>query len=172
MTLDYDVFDHELSNVGIDTNDRKHSRTAIGSAVGLSVSNLLRSAADSKVVILLTDGINNHGGLDPITAAQIASDYGIRVYTIGAGLPEGRRDPIDEDTLRRIAEITGAKYYRATDTQSLQGAYDEINELERTEIEIGDVYDFNDGFVPYALVGTLALFLSIFTRRQWFEAIP
>lgn len=187
LTLDYGVFERELDRVGIDMNDEKSRRTAIGSAVGLSVSRLNKSEAESKVIILLTDGINNHGNLDPITAAQVARDYGIRVYTIGAGSAKGglitentmlgpvvtgRSEPIDETMLKRIAEITGAKYYRATDVESLEGAYQEINELEATEIELGDVYDYEEGFVPYAIAGAVAMALSVFSRRRWFEAIP
>ena len=80
--------------------------------------------------------------------------------------------PIDEETLRRIASITGGKYYRATDTKSLRGAYQEINELEATEVEIGDVYDYNEGFVPYALAGTGFMMISILSRRRWFESVP
>ena len=187
LTLDYDVFERELMRVRIDKNDEKHSRTAIGSAIGLAVSNLLKSEAKSKVIILLTDGINNHGELDPITAAQIAKEYGIRVYTIGAGAAEGgmvsqntllgpvtsgRASPIDENALRRIAEETGAKYYRATDTDSLQEAYREINELETTEIEIGDAFEYDEGFVPYAFLGMAGIATSVFSRRRWYESIP
>lgn len=187
LTLDYGVFERELDAVIIDRNDEKTNRTAIGSAVGLAISRLIKSEAKSKVIILLTDGINNHGSLDPITAAQLAKDYDIRVYTIGAGSPTGGRgtrrtllgtqsirtsDPIDENTLQRIASITGGKYYRAENVDTLQGAYQEINELETTEVEIGEAYEYEDGFVPYALLGALAISVSVFTRRRWFESIP
>ncbi len=187
LTLDYGVFERELDRVVIDRNDEKTHSTAIGSAIGLAVANLDKSEAKSKVIILLTDGNNNSGNLDPITAAQVAKKFGIRVYTIGAGSPSGgvvmqntlfgqmsttSRAPIDEETLRRIANITGGKYYRATDTKSLRGAYQEINELEATEIEIGDVYDYDDGFVPYALAGTGLMVVAIFSRRRWFESVP
>lgn len=183
LTLDYAIFERELTKVAIDKNDAKTNRTAIGSAIGLSVSNLNRSEAKSKVIVLLTDGNNNHGNLDPITASQLAKDYGVRVYTIGAGSPESgrlalgglvapRNDPIDEATLKQIAETTGGKYYRATDLASLQEAYQEINELEKTEIQVEDVYDYEDAFLPYAMFGGVAVSLSILTRRQWFEAVP
>lgn len=79
---------------------------------------------------------------------------------------------IDEDALKRIAETTGAKYYRAVDTESLQEAYAEINELEVTEIEMGDYFEHKDGFMPYAVAGTLAILASVFSRRRWFETIP
>ncbi len=187
LTLDYGVLERELDALEIDKDDQKSHRTAIGSAIGLAISKLDKSEAKSKVIILVTDGINNHGNLDPITAAQVASDFGIRVYTIGAGSTDGGRvmrdtmlgpivrpagDPIDEASLQRIASISGAKYYRAVDMESLTGAYQEINELETTEVKIGDVYDYSDGFMPWALLGTVATTASIFVRRRWFEAIP
>ena len=177
LTLDYGLLEHDLKRVYIDQRDEKHNRTAIGSAIGLAVSNLSKSQAESKVIILLTDGINNHGSLDPITAAEIAKRYNMRIYTIGAGSPArrsavGRDNPIDEDTMKRIASTTGGKYYRATDLESLREAYEEINELETTEVELGEIYEYDEAFVPYAVVGAVAMLLSIFTRRRWFEAIP
>lgn len=186
LTLDYGVLQHDLERVVIDENDDKSHRTAIGSAIGLAVSKLSKSEAKSKVVILLTDGINNHGNLDPITAAQIAKEYGIRVYPIGAGAAGGRvtrntllgpivqtvGEPIDEASMKRIAEITGGKYYRATDMQSLRQAYEEIGRLETTEVELGDLYDYRDGFMPYALAGLAALSVSLLGRRQWFDPVP
>lgn len=177
LTLDYRLLEHDLEKVYIDQRDDKHNRTAIGSAIGLAVSNLSKSPAKSKVIILLTDGINNHGSLDPITAAELAKRYDMRVYTIGAGSPArrsalGRNNPIDEESMKRIASTTGGKYYRATDLQSLHEAYEEINQLETTEIDLGEVYDYDEAFVPYAVVGAAAMLLSVFTRRRWFEAIP
>ncbi|MCP4641053.1 MAG: VWA domain-containing protein [bacterium] len=187
LTLDYDMLERELDVATIDETDQRKRGTAIGSAVGLAVSKLRKSEAKSKVIILLTDGRNNSGELDPITASRFAKEYGIRIYSIGAGsegealVPHrtvfGERLvpmslPIDLDTLNRIAEISGGRFYRATDTQSLQGAYDEINELETTEVDIDDYYDYEEGFVPWAAVGAVALGLSILTRRVWFEPIP
>ncbi len=181
LTLDYGILLHELDRAGITRNERKDG-TAIGSAIGLAVRRLSQSEAKSKVIVLLTDGLNNAGELDPVTAARLAEKYGMRVYTIGAGatrrdpmnffLGGGRSQPIDEGTLREIAEITGARYYRAADTESLKQAYAEINELEMTEIEVGDYYEYKEAFVPYVLLGALALLASLFGRRQWFEVIP
>lgn len=187
LTLDYGVFERELEQAVIAEGEAKSKRTAIGSAIGLAVSRLRKSEAESKVIILLTDGQNNAGELDPFTAAQLAKDYGIRVYTIGCGSPEGgrvvqqtlfgqimggRSEPIDEETLKRIAAMTGAKYYRATDTESLKEAYAEINKLETTEVEIGDYYEHDEGFLPYTVLGAVVLAASIFARRSWFEPIP
>lgn len=187
LTLDYGILERELEMAVVDERDPRSQKTAIGSAIGLAVSRLRKSEAKTKIIILLTDGINNSGELDPLTAAELARDYGIRIYTIGAGSPEGgltaqrsllgllaRRssEPIDEESLKTIAEKTGGKYYRATDIDSLLGAYEEISQLETTEIEVGDFYQYEEGFMPYALLGSLALLASIISRRTWFEAIP
>jgi len=183
LTLDYAILERELDRAEVVAHDRRKDGTAIGSAIGLAVRRLSQSEAKSKVIILLTDGLNNRGELDPVTAAQLSKRYGIRVYTIGAGaVREGyihlpgqlprRRQPIDEAALQKIAEITGAQYYRATDTRSLQRAYAEIDELEATEIEIGDYYEYNEAFMPYVLGGALLLLAGAFSRRLWFETIP
>jgi len=188
LTLDYGLLEHELELAQIDEENPRHGATAIGSAIGLAVSRLRKSEANSKVIILLTDGVNNAGELDPMTAARFAEEYGIRIYTIGAGsrgqayVPQrdllfGERlvrvdAPIDEALLEKIAAATTGKYYRATDTASLEGAYAEINQLEATEIELDDYYEHKEVFVPYAVAGTLALALAVFTRRGWFETVP
>ena len=187
LTLDYGVLEHELDRTQINPEDARSQRTAIGSAIGLAVSRLRKSEARSKVIILLTDGLNNSGELAPMTAAQLAKDYNIRIYTIGAGSLEGGLVPmrtlfgtvmqrsdegIDEAALKKIAAATEGKYYRATDTSTLQEAYHEINKLETTEVELNDYYDYRDGFVPYAVTGMLLMLAAVFSRRQWFEAIP
>jgi len=148
---------------------------------------LRKSEAKSRVIILLTDGRDNASKLDPISAAHLAQEYNVRIYTIGAGskgdvlMPQqtifGRimqpaQMPIDEDMLRKIASVTGGAYYRATDTASLQDAYAEINKLETTEIELDDYYYHEEGFVPFAVMGAFALAGAIFVRRLWFEPIP
>lgn len=177
LTLDYALLEHDLADIEIDQRDEKHNRTAIGSAIGLAVSNLTKSPAESRVIVLLTDGINNHGSLDPMTAAEIAKRFGMRVYTIGAGsaVPRSavaRDNPIDEETMKRVSEATGAKYYRATDLASLQQAYDEINKLETTDIDLGEVYDYDEAFMPFLVAGLVTMMAAVFSRRIWFEAIP
>ncbi|MCL4691739.1 MAG: VWA domain-containing protein [Candidatus Hydrogenedentes bacterium] len=187
LTLDYAVLERDLENAEINTREQSKQGTAIGSAIGLAVSKLRKSEAKNKVIILLTDGRNNEGELDPLTAAQLAQEYGIRIYTIGAGssdevlvtsetlfgpMPDIRRLPIDEETLRQIADITGGRFYRATDLESLHGAYQEINELETTEVELGDYYEYKEAFMPWAALGAVALLASVFTRRYRFEPIP
>lgn len=185
LTLDYDVVAHELDTYQLDQHDRRAQGTAIGSALGLALSKLRKSKAKTKIIILLTDGLNNMGELDPMTAADIAKDYKVRVYTIGAGskgtvlVPSGfgntyiqARLPIDVDLLNRIANLTGGKFFRATNTESLDEAYNEIDRLERTKIKVKDYYDYEEEFMPYALLGSLALLASIFSRRFWFDPIP
>ncbi|MBI2435939.1 MAG: VWA domain-containing protein [Candidatus Hydrogenedentes bacterium] len=182
LTLDYEILERELQVAQIENTDRQKEGTAIGSAIGLAVSRLKESEAKSKVMVLLTDGLNNRGELDPITAATVAKQYGIRIYTIGAGSTKSGLVPglimpqlgqaIDEKAMQKIADTTGGKYFRATDLDSLVQAYDEINQMETTEIEVGDYYEYKAAFMPYLLLGTLALLLGLLARRQWFEVLP
>ena len=126
--------------------------TAIGMGLATSVNRLKESKAQSKVVILLTDGVNNSGFIEPLTAAELAVEYGIKTYTIGVGTngnaqfpvainPDGsfqyalQQVEIDEKLMKRIAEKTGGQYFRAQDNQELEAIYNEINQLEKTEIE-------------------------------------
>jgi Ca-activated chloride channel family protein len=188
LTLDYGLLQRDIENTYINERDQRSQRTAIGSAIGLAVGRLRKSEAESKVIVLLTDGLNNAGELDPITAAEIAKEFGIRVYTIGAGSTgevfmqhRGILGPttqrlrgleLDVNMLTRIADITGGKFYRATDIESLHGAYEEINQLETTEIEMDDYYEYEEGFMPFTIAGTLMLALAVFSRRTWFDPIP
>lgn len=186
LTVDYGVLEVNIGNTQIE-NSPAGRATAIGSALGLAVSKLRNSAAKAKVIVLLTDGRNNYGELDPFTAANIAKEYGIRVYTIGAGnsdvaaVPQEsfgmlgavqQQMPIDTEGLERIASITGGKFFRATDYQSLEGAYNEINQMETTRIELGDYYEYQEAFLPWAITGALLVMSSILTRRVWFEPVP
>ncbi|MDR9416105.1 MAG: VWA domain-containing protein [Gracilimonas sp.] len=147
--------------------------TAIGMGIATAINRLKDSNAESKVIILLTDGQNNAGEVDPVTAADLASTYGIKIYTIGAGTrgtaPYPIQDPIfgrryqnvqvniDEDMLTRVAEITNGRYFRATDSQELQNIYTEIDELEKTEVEELIYTDYEDLYERY-----LALALGFF----------
>lgn len=180
LTLDYDILERELDNADIAAQHKQG--TAIGSALGLAVRRLNRSEAQSKVVVLLTDGVNNRGELDPITAARLAKEYDIRVYTIGAGSPEEmvvqrglipmRTEAIDEEMLQEIARITGGRYYLASDTDALVRAYDEISALETTEVDIGDYYEVREEIMPWLIAGGMMLLASVLTRRLWFEVLP
>src|SRR4030095_16633927 len=147
--------------------------TAVGSALATAVNRLEASDTKSKIVILLTDGQNNAGKIPPMTAAETAKTLGYRVYTIGAGtrgsapFPQsdafGRRVyvsmpvDIDEETLRRIADTTGGRYFRATDTASLEQIYDEIDKLERSPQEGLQYLEYHELYVWLALPALLLL---------------
>lgn len=183
LTLDYGILEYELERAQSVAGDRRKDGTAIGSALGLAVRRLSQSEAKSKVVVLLTDGLNNAGELDPRDAAKIAKENNVRVYTIGAGTTEGgvlpapflsvrQAQPIDEGMLTEIAQSTGGRYYRATDTESLQRAYEEIDQLEATEVEGQDYYEYREAYHPWLWAGATAVLLSLFLRRFWLEPVP
>lgn len=150
--------------------------TAIGDAIASAVNRLRDSAAKSKVVVLLTDGINNRGMLSPANAAQAAKAMGVRIYTVGAATtgivafpvndPFGgtryvrQQSEIDEDTLKEIAETTGAKYFRATDLKGLERVYEEIDRMEKTEITVDQYRRFEERFMPWLALGLACLGLE------------
>jgi Ca-activated chloride channel family protein len=151
--------------------------TAIGDAIASGVNRLRNSQAKSKVVILLTDGIHNAGRLSPQDAAQAAAALGIKVYTVGAGSDQPRGagifgfmqggGEIDEATLKKIAEITKAKYFRATDLASLEETYRAIDEMEKTKIELDQYTRYEEVFAPFLVLGLACLALETllgFTR--------
>ncbi len=162
--------------------------TAIGMGLATSVNRLKESSAKSKVIILLTDGVNNSGFIDPSTAADLASSYGIKTYTIGLGSngnalapvalnPDGSfrfgmtKVEIDEELLSSIANKTGGLYFRATTNKSLQEIYDEINKLEKTEVE---EIRFSDAEEKYRLLIIIALgliFVEFIFRKIIFKSI-
>jgi len=162
--------------------------TAIGSALATAVSRLEASDAKSKIVILLTDGQNNTGKVPPMTAAETAKTLGYRVYTIGAGtrgtapFPQvdafGRRVyvnlpvDVDEDTLKQIAEVTGGRYFRATDTASLQQIYDEIDKLERSPEQGLQYLEYHELYVWLALPALLLLAAEAVLAQTWLRVLP
>lgn len=161
--------------------------TAIGNGLATAVARLKDSDAISRVVILLTDGENNAGEIAPLTAAEIARTFGIRVYTIGVGTvgtapypvqtPYGTqlRDievKIDEEMLREISSITDGRYFRATSNTKLQEIYAEIDQLEKSKIEVREVSRRSEEFMPFALAGILMLALSLLLSATVFKNIP
>ena len=151
--------------------------TAIGDAIASGVNRLRDSQAKTKLVILLTDGIHNAGRLTPPDAAQAAAALGIKVYTIGAGSDQPRAagifglmqggNEIDEATLKKIAEITKARYFRATDLKSLEETYRAIDQMEKTKIELDQYTRYEEKFAPFLALGLLCLALETllgFTR--------
>ncbi len=172
LTLDYNVLLELLDSVEIGMIDE--ARTAIGMAVATAANRLRESDAESRVVILLTDGRSNAGEIDPITAAQAAAALGIKIYTIGAGTPEGGLVPvddpirgrrylrvendIDEEMLREIASLTGGRYFRATSEGMLATLYERIGALEKTKIEVKHFTTYEE-LAPRLMLMAMALLL-------------
>lgn len=162
--------------------------TAIGNGLATAVNRLRESDAHSKVIILLTDGVNNAGQIAPLTAAEIAKTYGIRVYTIGVGTHGTAPMPyydrfgrtvfmdapveIDEKILTDIAAMTGGEYFRATDNNSLREVYERINQLEKTKIETNEFTKYHELFAHYALLALALLVLEFIVRRLVLRRIP
>ena len=185
LTLDYDVVTTLLDELEVGIID---DGTAIGMGLATAVKRLQGSEADSKVIILLTDGRNNRGEIDPVTAAQLAQALDVRIYAIGAGTQGVARVPvddplfgrryaqmqvdIDEPTLQETAALTGGRYFRATDTESLQQIYKEIDELETTEIEVELFTRYGELFHVPLLFGLGALLLEVGLGRTVLRKIP
>ena len=163
--------------------------TAIGMGLATAVNRLKDSESVSKVVILLTDGVNNSGYIQPMTAAQIASQFDVKVYTIGIGSvgealtpvsvrSDGRyifglaRVEIDEQLLKEIAEMTGGDYFRATSKEGLEEIYNKIDQLEKTEIEVTTIRRYSEEFYVFAGLGLLLLILELLLRYTVFRALP
>ena len=161
--------------------------TGIGMGLTTAINRLKDSKAKSKIVILMTDGVNNAGFIEPQTASDIAQQYGIKVYTIGIGsngmadfpyaiAPNGQflfrmmKVEIDESLLRSIAKNTGGKYFRANSNQKLEAIYNEINKLETTEIQELKFYDYDEKFRPFALFAGLLLLLELGLRNTLFRS--
>ncbi len=161
--------------------------TAIGMGLATSVNRLKDSKATSKVIILLTDGVNNSGFIDPKIASELAVEYGIKTYTIGLGtngmalspvaiLPNGNfqygriQVEIDEALLKEIAEVTGGKYFRATNNKKLEEIYDEINKLEKTEIEEFKFYNYEEKYRSLVILAGLLLLLELLLRFTVFRS--
>lgn len=162
--------------------------TAIGMGLATAVNRVRDSKAKSKVIILLTDGVNNSGDIGPVTAAEIAAGYDIRVYTIGVGsqgtapIPVqdmfGRtltRDmpvEIDEEVLKKIAGTTGGSYFRATDNNKLREIYQEIDQLEKTRLDVKQFSKKKEEYFPFLLAAMIILLLEILLRYTVFRSIP
>jgi Ca-activated chloride channel homolog len=161
--------------------------TAIGLGLANAVSRIKDSQAKSKVIILLTDGSNNRGDIDPITAAEIAKTFGIRVYTIGIGTKGKAPYPfktaygiqyqnidvvIDEEPLRQIAGTTGGVYYRATNNNKLKGIYNEIDKLEKTKMKVHEYSKKNEEYRLFGLAALLMLLAEVLLRKTILRRLP
>ncbi|GAA4301701.1 VWA domain-containing protein [Compostibacter hankyongensis] len=185
ITTDHAVLENQIKKVN---SGMLQDGTAIGMGLGTSVDRLRNSQAKSKVIILLTDGVNNTGLVDPLTALEIAKSYKIRVYTIGVGtrgvapypvpLPGGGVQmqnmdvQIDEALLQKIAQGTGGQYFRATNNNSLQNIYQRIDDMEKTKVEISSYKRYAELFYPFALAALCLLLLEIVLRYTVFRSLP
>jgi Ca-activated chloride channel family protein len=172
---------------GINIVNEKFDGTAVGMALAGGINRLRDSDAKSKVIVLLSDGRNNAGELDPITTSELARDFGIRIYTIGAGtrgtasLPVQTalgvrnvqvRVDVDEESLQKIADITGGKYFRATDERSLAEVYQEINEMETTQYNVREYIQHAELFYLPLMIGFILLILEYILGRSIFRRFP
>lgn len=161
--------------------------TAIGDGLATSVNRLKESKAVSKVIILLTDGVNNMGSLDPLSSAEIAKMYGVRIYTIGVGsegnapypvqTPFGKQTQymevkIDEALLQQVAELTDGRYFRATSNSKLREIYDEIDKLEKSKIDVTEFKKKKEEFLPFALLAFLLITVEVLLRNTVFRSSP
>lgn len=183
ITIDHDVLSEQISQIksGVLVDG-----TAIGDGLGTSVDRIRRSNGKSKIVILLTDGVNNTGKVGPELALEVAKAYKVRVYTIGVGTrgmapypvqtPFGMQTQmqevqIDEPLLKKIAAETGGKYYRATSNSSLASIYKDIDKLEKTKVEISSYKHYAELFFPFALIAIICLSLEMLLRYTVFKSI-
>ncbi len=187
-TVDHNVLRRMLDQTKLATELQIEDGTAIGMGLANAANMLKDSDAKSKVVILLTDGVNNAGQIDPVTAAEAASTLGIKVYTIGMGRPGqvpvpvvdtfGRErivmqeSTLDEETLTQIADETGGRYYRAENTEGLRAIYDEINSLEKSQIEIETFTNYSELFGWILAPGLALLLVEMFLRQTLFRTVP
>ncbi|OIO32627.1 MAG: aerotolerance regulator BatA [Candidatus Omnitrophica bacterium CG1_02_40_15] len=185
LTLDYGALLELLDKVDIGMIE---DGTAIGMAISNAVNRLRDSTVKSKIIILLTDGVNNAGKIDPLTAAKAAKALGIKIYTVGAGKPGGAMYPvedpifgkryvhmdteIDETLLKNIADETGGLYFRAKDKEGLREIYKTIGQLEKTKIETKEYANYTELAGIFILPGFISLFLEIILGNTLFRKIP
>lgn len=184
LTTDRNVLKAQLSNV---QSGLLEDGTAIGSGLATGVDRLRNSPSKSKVIILLTDGENNGGLIDPNTAKEIAKSIGVRVYTVGMGtegfapvpvqtasgiVMQREKVNIDEKLLTQIATETGGKYYRAKDNESLKSIYGEIDRLEKSKIEVSTIRRYSEQFFPFALAAAIFLLLELLLKWTVLRKFP
>lgn len=174
LTIDHNVLNSQLSAMRIGLLE---DGTAIGDGLATAINRIKESEAVSKVIILLTDGVNNRGSIDPETAAELAAEYGIRLYTIGVGSrgdvlyhdeygrPFHARADLDETLLTHMAEATdGGHYYRATDKNSLDNIFSQIDEIEKTRIDVTQYHQTKEEFKIFLLLALIALGVELLIK--------
>ena len=186
-TLDHGILVRQLKEVGLATEIGIDDGTAIGLGLATAANMFRDSDVESKVIILLTDGVNNAGEIDPLTAAEAARALGIKVYTVGAGSTglapvraRGllgdrfvyRESALDEDTLREIAAVTGGRYFRAKDVNGLRQTYSEISSLEKSQVEVQTFIRHEELVARVAFPAMLLLLLEAVLRNTWLRVMP
>jgi Ca-activated chloride channel family protein len=185
LTIDYDMLKYFLAETQI---GELEDGTALGMALATSVNRIRTSKSKTKIIILLTDGVNNRGEIAPRDAAQIAKDFNVKVYTIGVGIKgkapypvidaNGRTQlymidvEIDEELLKEIANNTGGLYFRATDKEQLQQIFDEIDRWEKTEISTKRYYNARDLYIYFIIAAFAILFLAEVAKRTILRTLP
>lgn len=184
LTIDHGILENRIKQL---KSGLIPDGTALGDGLAVSINRIRQSKAKSKVIILLTDGVNNAGSIDPLTASDLAKTYGIRVYTIGVGTkglaPYPYRTPfgiqyqnvkveIDENLLSGIARETGGTYFRATSKNKLKEIFDEIDKLEKTEIEVLSYEHRSEEYKPFLLAALLLLLIELAGRLFIFKTMP
>jgi Ca-activated chloride channel family protein len=185
LTVDYDILTFTLQETQL---GELEDGTAIGMALAGSVNRIRHSPAKTRIIILLTDGVNNRGEIDPRDAAKMARDLGVKVYAIGVGTRGEAPYPvldalgrqryvmvnveIDEALLREVAKTTGGLYFRATDRDSLQGVFAEIDRWERSGVKSRAYYETRELFPWFIAAGLLLLFLVEAARRSFLRTLP
>jgi len=182
LTIDHDVLINLFRDI---KNGMIDDGTAIGMGLATAVNRLKNSTAKSKVIILLTDGVNNMGSIPPITAAEIAKQFGVRVYTVGLGTNGSAPYPfkdqlghihyqmipveIDEATLGKIASITGGKYFRARNNTDLSEIYRQIDKMEKVKIAVTRYHQKTEHYLPFAIIALAFLTLEILLYNTFFK---
>jgi len=185
MTTDRSLLSNYINDMGIGMLE---DGTAIGDGLATAINRIKDGKAKSKSIILLTDGSNNTGNVAPVTASEIAKKLGIKVYTIGVGrngmAPYPTQDVsgritytnlpvvIDEQTLQSIANNTGGKYFRATDNSVLSDIFKEIDQLEKSRIDVQNFSHTEDNYMPWALLACALLVIELLIRNLWLKPIP
>jgi len=184
-TLDHEFLGKRLAEVKM---GQVEDGTAIGSAIASSVGHLRNSTAKSRIIILLTDGVNNAGAVNPLTAAEAAKALGIKIYSIGAGTRGDAPVPvqdafgrthlqtmkveIDEEMLKEVSTLTGGQFFRATDTDSLEKIYDSINQLEKTTRKLKKFQQYDELFLYFLIPGLALLLLELVLSQTRFRRLP
>lgn len=187
ITIDYPVIYQALDQLSAGTGMLEDG-TAIGTAIATAANRLRRAPGESRVMILMTDGENNRGDIDPLTAAQAAAAFDIRIYTIGVGSDGVAPIPIatgpfgvqyanlpvhiDEDLLREIAATSGGQYFRATNEEALDSIYGRIDQLERTDVEVRRYVNYTPHYLPLIAFAMLALIMEWSLRASRFGRVP